>query len=421
MIVINMLTTFNYLFSFRAMSGFAAIVAKWGRQPPKSTFVSVWKRMSASSAVASSAVASPAVASPAVASPAIASPPIASSSHPRESSSSKPKRFVQQKKSKSSPVFTKKEDNDIIKSYMAEAVRDSSKRSYLSYWKRFESFCELRKIPLCAAESISLFLISLAESSNNKSSALLAKTSIKYHLKLLNPKKKASTDSYMVNRVAKAISKKYSKPVKKAKTISSSIIKEIVMLLLGKGLKEERTAVFLLMQFLLIGRYEEISKIKPENVLFRDDGHIEVTLLQAKNYDVWDGQKSLIAKGEGSFDPVRIIKDYASKIEGAPWLFPNFKVGKNKTMAWVDKPVSYNNMLKLFREALDEIGLDGKSFSLHSVRTGALSEAANSEDVDKDDLRRHGRWKSLNMVDYYHELSLEKRLAAVKSLSIYNF
>ena len=50
-------------------------------------------------------------------------------------------------------------------------------------------------------------------------------------------------------------------------------------------------------------------------------------------------------------------------------------------------------MLKLFREALDAIGLVGKDYSLHSVRTGALSEAANSEDVDKDDLRRHGRWK----------------------------
>ena len=77
-------------------------------------------------------------------------------------------------------------------------------------------------------------------------------------------------------------------------------------------------------------------------------------------------------------------------------------------------------MLKLFREALDAIGLVGKDYSLHSVRTGALSEAANSEDVDKDDLRRHGRWKSLNMVDYYHELSLKKRLSAVKSLAIYN-
>ena len=277
-----------------------------------------------------------------------------------------------------------------------------------------------RNIPLNAAESISLFLISLAESSNGKSSALIAKTSIKYHLKLLNPKKKASTDSYMVNRVAKAISKKYSKPVKKAKTLNSAIIKDMVLSLLGKGFKEERTAVFLLIQFLLFGRFEEVAKIKPENVLFREDGHIEFTLLQAKNYDVWDSQKSLISKGEGPFDPVRIIREYATKVENADWFFPNFKVGKSKATVFLDKPVTYNNMLKLFRESLDANGLDGKSFSLHSVRTGALSEAANSGKVDKDDIQRHGRWKSSNMVNYYHELSLEKRLSAVKSLAFYN-
>ena len=197
------------------MSGFAAIVARWGKPPPKSTFVSVWRRMSASTAVASSAVASSAVASSAAASSTPSGTSSGAARAASVNSSSSKKRLVHPEKSKPTPLFAKKEDSDVIKSYMAEAVRDSSKRSYLSYWKRFKTFCESRKIPLDAAESISLFLISLAEASNSKSSALLAKTSIKYHLKLLNPKKKASTDSYMVNRVAKAISKKYSKPVRK--------------------------------------------------------------------------------------------------------------------------------------------------------------------------------------------------------------
>ena len=48
---------------------------------------------------------------------------------------------------------------------------------------------------------------------------------------------------------------------------------------------------------------------------------------------------------------------------------------------------------KLFREVLDAVGLIKKSFSLYSIRTGALSEAANSEDVNKDGLHIHGRWK----------------------------
>ena len=380
------------------MSIFNALAAKY-RPPPKTTFETLWRRMSSMKSSASSSSSTMSLA--------------ASSS---SSSSPAPSRLerVNWKLTEGSS------DKEVIQSYLEDAVRDSSKRTYLSFWKRYQSFCSSRNIPLTAADSIALFLISLAESSKSKSSALIAKTAIKYNLKLLNPSRKSNTDSYLVSRVAKAIVKKYGKPVKKAKTISSSVVKEMVLSLIEKDFKDQRSAVFFLMQFLLIGRFEEISKIKRENVIFREDGHVEVTILEAKNYNVWDSQKSMIAKGEGSFDPVAIIKDYVNKIGDTEWLFPNFRLGKNKSIVFIDKPVSYNNTLKLFREALCSIGLDGKLYSLHSLRTGALSEAANAENVDKEVLQRHVRWKSPGMVDYYHELSLEKRLKTVRSLSIYD-
>ena len=380
------------------MSIFAALAAKW-KPPPKTTFETLWRRMSSTSSTSSSSSSS------------------TSSSGSSSSPSSGPRRSEQ----RVNPKPTKgSNDKEVIQSYLEDAVRVSSKRTYSSFWKRYQSFCSSRNISLSAADSIALFMISLAESSESKSSALIAKTAIKYNLKLLNPSRRSNTDSYLVSRVAKAISKKYGKPVKKAKTITSSIVKEMVLSLIEKDFKDQRSAVFFLMQFLLIGRFEEVSKIKRENVKFREDGHIEVTLLEAKNYDVWDSQKSMIAKGEGSFDPVAIIKDYFVKIGDSEWLFPNFRMGKNKAIVFIDKPVSYNNTLKLFREALDNIGLDGKLYSLHSLRTGALSEAANSENVDKEVLQRHGRWKTPSMINYYHEMSVEKRLKAVRSLSIYN-
>ena len=34
-------------------------------------------------------------------------------------------------------------------------------------------------------------------------------------------------------------------------------------------------------------------------------------------------------------------------------------------------------VMKIFREVLDAVGLNGKSFSLYRITTGALSEAAN--------------------------------------------
>ena len=117
-----------------------------------------------------------------------------------------------------------------------------------------------------------------------------------------------------------------------------------------------------------------------------------------------------------------LIRWLSSKFMLASLRKPNgYRLGKIKAIVSIDKPVSYIITLQLSRQALTNIGLDSNYFSLHSLRTGALSETANAKKVDKEVLKRHGRWKSANMVNYYHhEMYLKKRLEAVRSLSIYN-
>ena len=174
-----------------------------------------------------------------------------------------------------------------INSYLGNAIRNTTKQTYSPYWGKFKEFCDDKNFVLNSAESISLFLISLAETSNSKSGALIAKSAIKYHLKLENPSKKSLTDSYLVSKVAKSIVKKYAKPVKKAKTLSSVNVKAMVMSLLKSGdLKDERTAIFLLLQCLLFGRYEEIALLEKSNVVFLDSGDIQVNIPRAKNFDI---------------------------------------------------------------------------------------------------------------------------------------
>ena len=115
-----------------------------------------------------------------------------------------------------------------------------------------------------------------------------------------------------------------------------------------------------------------------------------------------------------------LIESYIAKLDVSTWLFPNFRISKNQSIFCFQTRVSYNNMLSLLRSSLKMLGLDGKLYSLHSPRTGALSEAANAKDVDKDDLQRHVIWKSAGMVNYYHQLSLEKKLSSSKALNLYN-
>ena len=151
-----MLTISNDFYSFR-MSIFTALAAKW-RQPPKTTFETLLRRMSSTKSSSSSSASSLSSAASA-----------ASSSSSSASSRRSEKRVIQ------NPI-DRAGDKEVIQSYLADAVRESSKRTYLSFWKRYQSFCSSKNISLAAADSIALFLISLAESSKSKSSALIAKT-----------------------------------------------------------------------------------------------------------------------------------------------------------------------------------------------------------------------------------------------------
>ena len=313
---------------------------------------------------------------------------------------------------------------EILDVYLKGAVRETTKKSYDYYWKRYKKFCSQTELLISKAESIGLFLVHLAESSKGNSSSLIAKHAIKFHLKLMSPFKKAATDNYFISRISKSIKKKFKRPVKKAKRFTSELTTKLILQLLSSGsFKDERTAIFVLMQFCFFARYEEVAKLTKDCVHVIPPGHVMITFPSAKNYENWDAQTSWVSGNEGgAVDPVKLIKDYMTKLSGnIKWLFPNFRRGRKNTISFIDSPVSYDNMLKLLREGLERIGVKGKEYSLHGLRTGATSEAANSsKKVDKKDLKRHGRWKSDGMVDHYHQLSLDKKLAPSRSLGLYD-
>ena len=101
------------------MSIFAALAAKW-RPPPKPTFETLFRRMS--STRSSSSVSSKSWSS------------AASSS----SSCSGTRRLEHRVNQEPNRVSS---DKEVIQSYLEDAVRDSSKRTYLSFWRRYKSFC----------------------------------------------------------------------------------------------------------------------------------------------------------------------------------------------------------------------------------------------------------------------------------------
>ena len=114
-----------------------------------------------------------------------------------------------------------------------------------------------------------MFIIVVAEKSKGTSAPLLAKHAIKYNLKLLFPFRKCLTDSWYVASILKSVKKKFAKPVKKkkAETLTSTVVFSLVSnWLKSKCFKDRRSAVFILMQFVLFARYEEIAQLKKNQV-----------------------------------------------------------------------------------------------------------------------------------------------------------
>ena len=350
---------------------------------------------------------------------------------PGVSSGSVPVNIFESAVKNSSDSRSFQDAKSLIPTYLHKTIRDSTRKCYQNYWSRFEKFCADSSVSI-SSESVSAFLISLAEQSKGKGSSLMARNAIKFFYKIRFPFKKSPTDSWHVKRIVKSIKKQWSKPVKKATVISSDILKKVLPFLLRSSsdvsVKDERLAVMILLQFCIFARFEEVQSLRVSNLKVLDSGHLEVVIPKAKNFENWDARSSYIANNpESCFNAVEIISNYISKLnyQGDGLLFPSLRsTGKKgnlvKKIKLLLKPISYNCALKEFRSALSSVGLDGKKFSLHSLRTGGLSEAANSGLCSVAQLRRQGRWSSDKMADYYHKMSLDMKLQASRALNILN-
>ena len=101
---------------------------------------------------------------------------------------------------------------------LEEEVRDSISKLYNLHWNNFKGFGSEAGVEATAAGPLVVvdFLANLANSSQSKSSSLMARAAISYHLSLEAPMAGDPTNHVSVAKVMKKIVKKYGKPGKKA-------------------------------------------------------------------------------------------------------------------------------------------------------------------------------------------------------------
>ena len=150
------------------------------------------------------------------------------------------------------------------------------------------------------------------------------------------------------------------------------------------------------------------------------DPHLEVVVSKAKNFSFYDPRTSFISANPGSvYCAVQIVQDYLEVYNPRSpqeLLFP--ASAQHGDLA--QNPIQYNTMLSAFRGVMSLINVpDFKLYTLHSPRTGGLSEAANSGLCSEAELTRHGRWQAGSSVPAtYRKQDITSQLRASRSLYI---
>ena len=247
------------------------------------------------------------------------------------------------------------------------------------------------------------FLVSLAKSSKSKSSALMAKAAISHCHLLECPIGGDPTKHVAVTKALNSIVKKYSKPVKKAPTLSSLEVSLIVEKLLEEhSTKNFRTAVMFLLQFNLMARYSDIMFLKVKELEFLDSGDLKVTVSRAKNFESFNAKSSFVAANPGGkINSVDLLKKFLVLRKGSPedFVFASFREVQGRVF-WLDKHVKEDVARKYLKMALASAGVvEPSQYTLHSLKTGSVSEARNSGLASVAEINHHTRWSLSKMVD----------------------
>ena len=167
-------------------------------------------------------------------------------------------------------------------------------------------------------------------------------------------------------------------------------------------------------------RYNEFAKLKECDIRFFAK-HIEIFLESSKTDQYRDGSVVVIARMDTEYCPVAMLERYmrlasiSVKKASDKFLFRRFVNSKNGQKLCDSADLNYTRARELVLAMLESIGLDRKQFSLHSLRSGGASAAANAGVPDRC-FNRHGRWLSESAKDGYNiQDKLEDRLSVSKN------
>ena len=169
-------------------------------------------------------------------------------------------------------------------------------------------------------------------------------------------------------------------------------------------------------------RFSELATLRRCDFVF-ETSYMRV-FIERSTTDVYrDGAWVLVAETATPTCPVALCKRYFALAHIRPcsqeYIFRSlsFLSSENTYKLRGSSPLSYARAREIVLSAFESVGLNKKSFGLHSLRAGGASAAANTN-IDDRSFKRHVSWKFEKAKDGYVEDNVESLLSISKSLGI---
>jgi integrase len=279
------------------------------------------------------------------------------------------------------------QSEDRVRNYLANARARNTIRGYRSSFHQFQLWCDaahLNSMP-ATPETVAMYLSSQADQ--------LATSTLAHHLAAINKAHKAAgygsptQDSMLVAETFKGIKRTHgTAAVQKAPILTEDL--RLMLRAAGKDTRGIRDRALLLAGFAGAFRRSELVALDVSDLDFNSEGLL-ISLRRSKTDQEGAGRKVAIPYGSHEETcPVRAVLSWLTEaaISAGPVFRPIRKGGAIGGTRLTGHSVAA--VVKRFAVAT---GLDGGSFSGHSLRAGFVTSAARAGEPERRTLRSPGK------------------------------
>ena len=265
-----------------------------------------------------------------------------------------------------------------------------------------------------------------SSNSNNKSyksstiKRILASITYKYRINNFDFDRK---NPQIAETMAAISRNKEIKPGQKKELLKEDIIKIVNPLFNSDNSTDIRDKALILLGFYSFCRRSEILAIQYEDLIFSDDGSIQVRINFSKTDQTGVGRVIDLPKKEDQYCPVKSLNEWLEivQVKSGP-LF--YKINKSKVIeshklnenkGFVKRSLTAAGFVKILKQRSTNVGIDSINIGAHSLRIGAITQS-RMDNVPTHEIMAQSGHSTTQMIDRYTKVTDIKKNSAARKI-----